>query len=92
MNKQEFYARIDRFPLIRTMQLMAVVVFVLAVLQILLASLPAIFSGYALIPSLLALLTGLATATFMPLALLAFAEIIKLLRRLTKATMVETTK
>ncbi len=81
MNKEEFYQKVDRFPLVRVMQFMAVVVFLLALLQILLTSLPVLLSGYALIPGLLNFFVALATSTFMPLSLLAFAEIIKLLRK-----------
>jgi hypothetical protein len=80
MDKEKFYRAVDTFPIVRVLQVVALLIFVLAVLQIALTTLPILFSGHAFLPGLMNLIASLVQATFMPLVLLSLAEIIKLLR------------
>ncbi len=81
MDKKKFYKAADGFPIVRVLQVVAALIFVLAVLQIALTTLPSLFSGYGFLPLLLSMIASLLQATFMPLVLLSLAEIIKLLRK-----------
>jgi hypothetical protein len=80
MDKEKFYNAADKLPLIRVLQVMAALIMALSILQIAMTTLPAIFAGYSLLNGLLAIVTQLAQATFVPLVLISLAEIIKLLR------------
>ena len=81
MDKEKFYNKVDSVPLVRMLQVAAVVILILSILQIALSTLPAIFSGYAVLGGSFALITQLAQAIITPLILLSLAEIIKLLRK-----------
>ena len=80
----------DNIRVIRALQLGAALIFVFSLLQVFMMQLPMLGTAFAysvhtggsgIFGGLLGLVVGVAQALFMPLVLIALAEIIKLLRK-----------